>query len=141
MIRAALQADIPRVVEMGRRFYRESGYAKHLAENPEQMRLLMEQVLAGEGLLVAECDGKLIGMFGYVLFPHFVSGELIAAEVVWWMEPEHRGNGLKLLHFAEKRARAAGAKRLQMIAPNKQVARVYERLRYEFVEIAYQKAL
>lgn len=141
LIRSARKSDIPRVIEMGRRFYRESGYEKHLAENPDQMRCLAEQVMAANGLLVSECGGELTGMFGYVLFPHFISGELIAGEVFWWMEPESRGEGLNLLRVAEDKARSAGAKRMQMIAPNKQVARVYERLKYEFVEMAYQKTI
>jgi GNAT superfamily N-acetyltransferase len=80
-------------------------------------------------------------MLGYVLFPHFLSGELVAGEVFWWVEPGFRGEGLKLLRAAETRSRAAGAKYLQMIAPNDRVAAVYKRLDYSFVEAAYQKLL
>jgi hypothetical protein len=30
-------------------------------------------------------------MLGYVIFPHFLSGELVAGEVFWWVEPEDTG--------------------------------------------------
>jgi GNAT superfamily N-acetyltransferase len=62
-------------------------------------------------------------------------------EVFWWVEPEHRGEGVKLLREAEKRAKHAGAQTMQMIAPTDKVAGLYQRFGYEFVEAAYQKSL
>lgn len=141
MIRAAYLGDIPRLVEMGQRFHRETAYSDHLKANPEQMRMMAEKILKDDGWLVSERDGQICGMIGIVLFPHFLSGEMIAGEVVWWVEPEYRGEGVKLMRAAEKRAKASGAKRMQMIAPTDQVAAVYRRLGYDFVESAYQKTL
>lgn len=141
MIRTATREDIPRIVEMGLRFHRESTYRNHLSSNPEQIGLLAEKVMTSGICLVSEQNGVVCGMIGVVLFPHFISGELIAGEVAWWVEPEHRGSGLKLMREAERRAREAGATKMQMIAPNAHVAAVYERLSYEFVESAYQKTL
>ncbi|KKL26893.1 hypothetical protein LCGC14_2390670, partial [marine sediment metagenome] len=40
MIREATPDDIPRLVEMGRRFVSESSYKEVISENPEQMGLL-----------------------------------------------------------------------------------------------------
>jgi GNAT superfamily N-acetyltransferase len=141
LIRAGCSLDVPRLVEMGRRFRASTDYHRHLTENPGKMAELAEQLCVLGGLLVSEREGQLVGMFGYVLFPHFLSGEVIAGEVFWWVEPEHRGEGLKLLRAAEKRAKEAGAQRMQMIAPTDQVGAVYERCGYEFVESAYQKTL
>ena len=42
-------------------------------------------------------DGAIVGMLGFIIHDHFISGEKVAGEVFWWMEPEHRGDGLKLL--------------------------------------------
>jgi histone acetyltransferase (RNA polymerase elongator complex component) len=61
--------------------------------------------------------------------------------VEWWVEPEHRGAGVRLVREAEKRAKEAGAQRIQMIAPTKQVGAIYERLGYAFIESAYGKRL
>jgi RimJ/RimL family protein N-acetyltransferase len=141
-IRPATHADIPPMVELGRHFLRQSPYAKHLAESPEQMTKLGEFLLGGAGgMLCAERGGKIVGMLGYVIHDHFISGEKSAGEVFWWVEPEHRGDGLRLLVRFEAVARAAGAKKLQMIAPDERVAALYARLGYHYLETSFQKAL
>jgi GNAT superfamily N-acetyltransferase len=141
MIRLAVDSDVPRLVEMGLRFLRESSYARHLSENPQQMAELAGQLVTSGCVLVSERDSQIVGMLGYVLYPHFLSGELVAGEVFWWVEPEFRGEGVKLLRDVERRAKAVGARRMQMISPTDQVAAVYQRCGYEFVEAAYQKTL
>lgn len=141
MIRLACEADIPRLVEMGLRFRRESEYRDVLAENAEKMRELATQLAKSGCLVVSEREGRLVGMLGYVLFPHFLSGELVGGEVFWWVEPECRGEGLKLLRAAEDRARSHGAKNFQMIAPNERVGSLYRRLGYKPVETSFQRAL
>lgn len=141
MIRTATGADIPRVVEMGLRFLAETKYGEHAPANPAQMAKTVEYLLASGGVLVSERAGELVGMIGYALFPHFISGELVAGEVFWWVEPEFRGEGVKLLLAAEIRAKDSGAVKMQMIAPDDKVAALYERLKYTFIESAYQKPL
>jgi GNAT superfamily N-acetyltransferase len=141
MIRLATLADIPRIVEMGLRFRESSDYKNHIVANTEQITKLSELVIAQEGCLLSERDGKVCGMIAVYLFPHFISGELIAGEVVWWVEPEYRGEGIKLVREAERRARAKGAVKMQMIAPTEQVARIYERIGYDYIESAYQRDL
>lgn len=141
MIRPATTSDVPRLIEMGERFRSSSTYNKYLAENSEQMRRFAEKIIDGDGLLVSERSGKIVSMLGFVVFPHFMSGETTGGEVFWWVEPEHRGEGLKLLRAAEKCARSVGAKRFQMIAPSEDVEKLYELMGYEYVESTYQKML
>jgi GNAT superfamily N-acetyltransferase len=126
---------------MGQRFRQETEYSQHVGENPEQMAMLGAKLIEGNGLLISERNGVVVGMIGYIVFPHFISGEIVAGEVFWWVEPEHRGEGPKLLREAEKRVAAAGAKRMQMIAPNERVGKLYERFGYSFVESTYQRTL
>ena len=133
-VRSATLADIPRLVEMGQRFRAESSYSKYLADNPDRMAELAKMLLVGDGLLCAERDDKVIGMLGFIIHDHFISGEKVAGEVFWWMEPEHRGDGLKLLEETKRRAKAVGAKYLHMIAPSERVSRLYKILGYEWVE-------
>jgi RimJ/RimL family protein N-acetyltransferase len=137
-IRLATEKDIPRLVEMGRRFRSESTYSKYLADNPERMAQLGRQLLEKDGLLLAERDGVIVGMLGFIVHTHFISGEVVAGEVFWWMEPEFRGDGLKLLDETKRRAHLAGAKYLHMIAPSERVSRLYRHLGYEFVESTFQ---
>lgn len=141
MIRNATEADIPRLVEMGCRFRQESSYAKVLTENPEQMAKLGRILLASDGLILSEREGKITGMMGFIVHDHFLSGERVAGEVFWWVEPEYRGDGLRLLKEAERRAKLAGASQMQMIAPTEQVEMVYLRFGYHYVEATYQKTL
>lgn len=129
------------MVEMGRRFREHSTYAKFLADNPEKMAELGRNLLKQGGILVAEKDGQIVGMLGYILHEHFISGEKFCGEVFWWVDEQHRGPGVELLKAAESAARAAGAKQMQMIAPTKRVEAAYRYLGYQYVEATYQKAL
>ena len=98
-------------------------------------------LISQNGLLIAERDGVIVGMLGFIIHAHFISGEKIAGEVFWWTEPEHRGDGMRLLKEMERRAREAGCKYMQMVSPTEKVAKFYERLGYEFMESTYQREL
>src|SRR5476651_1377594 len=124
-IRLATVEDIPQMVAMGVKFNNQSSYSRHLKVDEEKIAAIGKQLIEGEGLLVSENQEKITGMIGYIVYRHFMSDEIIAGEVFWWVEPEHRGAGIKLLKEAEDRARQRGAKKMQMIAPTDQVAKVY----------------
>lgn len=141
LIRLATLADIPRLVEMGQEFRRQTSYSNHLADNPAKMAETAGQLIEKQGVLVLERDDQVVGMLGFLVFPHFLSGENVAVEIFWWVDPQHRGRGLALIREAERRAKSSGAKQIQMIAPNDQVAAIYRRMRYQFVEATYQRTL
>jgi len=90
----AMHADIPRCVEMGARFFRDSGQsggfvADHFADT---LASLIEQDRAA--LIVSDR-----GMIGGVLVPSFCNRDwLIAVELFWWAED---GQGLRLLRAFE----------------------------------------
>ena len=143
MIRPATIEDIPQIVSMGRAFLSSTPYREALVENIDQIaatsRFLIESD-QGVIFVVDEQDG-LSGMIGMLLFRHHFSGELVAGELVWWMDHEHRGTGVRLLKQAEQWAARNGAQRIQMIAPNEDVGRIYQRLGYAPIETAYQRTL
>lgn len=92
-------------------------------------------------VFVSERDGALTGMIGICVYPHPISGLLTATEMFWWVEPAHRGHGLRLLTIATTWAKAAGAVEIQMIAPTPAVGRLYTRLGYTQFETAYARTL
>lgn len=142
-VREATAADVPALVAMGERFV-DDVYPGLLRPNVEQFaRLAAHLIVDGNSLLLVADDGAgPVGMFGGMVYPHPMSGERIAAELFWWMNPEARGvAGVKLLHRAEAWARAQGAVVLQMIAPDATVARFYERVGFSPVETTYQRRL
>jgi GNAT superfamily N-acetyltransferase len=128
---------------MGERFLTETVYRGRVAVNPAQMTTLVDGLIAGENgeIFVAEQAGELVGMIGLLVFQHPIAGERTVSELFWWVEPEHRGGGVRLLKRAEQWAREQGAVKLFMVAPTAAVGTLYERLGYEYLEAAYQKAV
>jgi GNAT superfamily N-acetyltransferase len=142
-IRPATLSDIQALLVMGQRFGVTSGYSRWVPHNPTQLRALAERLIteATGVLLVVERAGALVGMIGVVLFPHHLSGALTAGELFFWVSPEHRGVGVRLLRHAEAWARDHGATMMQMVAPTEDVERLYAHLGYERLEVAYVKEL
>lgn len=143
MIRPATADDLPRIVAMGLRFLGDVYAAKMAAPDPERMAQTVDWLLSSDerALFVAEKDGGLTGMIGLFLYQHPMSGERTASEMFWWVEPEHRGTGLRLLNRARAWAKDAGATTLQMIAPTADVEVLYARLGFTRIEVAYARAL
>lgn len=135
--------DIPHLVSMALRFIENSEYHKRFAKNPASIESLISRLIEGnEGLLrISERNGVITGMIGACAYLHPWSGEWIAGELFWWVEPQHRGHGIRLLRQAEQWADDKGCVRFQMIAPNDRVASVYKALGYSKLEECYQKDL
>lgn len=143
-IRPATLRDIGPMVNMGMNFHAASRYAKLINANRKTIEKTLMAMLCADShqIMVADIDGTLVGMLGLCTYPHPVSGEFTAAELFWWVEPEHRGtNGLRLLKKAESWAIRQGVTTLQMIAPTTEVEKLYDRLGYQRVEVNYQKRL
>jgi GNAT superfamily N-acetyltransferase len=142
MIRHASLEDVPALVAMGGEFIASSSYCGRLGDSPEARAALMCRLVEDEAglLLVLDHDGPR-GMLGMVLYPHPLSGETIAGELFWWVDPAHRGHGVALLREAEAWAREHGAVKVQMIAPNDRVARLYQARGYAPLEQVLQKEL
>lgn len=141
-IRCATTADVPRIVEMGATFLRESSYAMFL-KNADQLTALAHKLIAGDqsAFLLIEKGDRIVGMLGIVAYDHFVSGDRTAGEVVYWVETAARGCGVRLLRAAEAWARAHGAVLMQMVSPTPRVDQLYARLGYAPIERVFQRAL
>lgn len=142
VMRRARPEDIPRVVQMGLRFLGEI-YPGQLVPNPDRMARTAAWLLEDDerALFVSEHAGQLTGMIGLFVYEHPMSGERTASEMFWWVEPEHRGHGVRLLKVARGWAKSAGATTIQMVAPGDDVERFYQRLGYTKVETAYLSVL
>lgn len=144
-IREATAQDVPDLVQLGLRFLASTGYAAILAENPTQMRQTAERLITQDDgvVFVSEnAGGDVTGMIGMLLFCHHISGELTAGEVFWYVEPESRGSGLKLVKQAEQWGRTHGATQMHVTAPSHtDVGVLYERLGFHAMEVGYQKRL
>lgn len=136
MIRPGLVEDIPRIVEMGRKFheaggikapYSEDATAKtvqHLIESPEGILLVSEQGMIGGATMQAYCADKW----------------KIAVELFWWCEDRQ---GLKLLRGFEKWAATIGANEVRMTTIHnlEGAARILSRKGYQPTEISHGKVI
>ena len=140
--RPATAADIPALVTLGVQFLTTSEYAPHCPPDAGAITAMFETVIPRGGVFVAEQDGQVVGMIGLLIAPHLYSGQLVANELFWFVDPEARGTaGLRLLAQAEQWARDQGAVRLHMVAPNGRVGRLYRRRGFRFLEAEFGKAL
>jgi hypothetical protein len=138
-IRLAVEADLPRLVEMGQRFREDTRYHRYLTWNSERVLSLLKQCLSREELLVGE-EGEVVGFLAFIIHDHFLSGDRMVSEILWWVEPEHRGEGLKLLEGMKRRGKAKGATHYQAGDPGP-LGVLYRRLKMERVESTWQGTL
>lgn len=141
-IREAVLDDIPHLVVMGLHFIRSYSSAGLIDENPDAIFDMMLSLVDSDQavVFVAETE-KPIGMLGAHLVYHPMSSEFIATELFWWVEPGHRGNGIRLMRAFEDWARDKGAQKLHMTAPNEKTGRVYVSAGFRKLEESYQKDL
>lgn len=141
-IREATTNDVNALVAMGTRFL-DSVYARKIHANADALRSLSVGLLASADavIYVAELGSEIVGMMGLMRYVHPMSGELTASEVMWWVDPERRGSGIRLFRVGEAWAQDSGATVIQMIAPSPEVERFYVRAGYEPVERTYQRRL
>ncbi len=150
MIRPATEQDVPAIVWMAMRALREGPYATIIKENLEVVERLVKNLLGHPQakILIAEREGKARGVMGFVVYNHFYSGEPVAQELIWYIEPEARkmtafgeGAAFELLAEGERQAKQAGAEIMQLTAPSEAIGRIYERRGYKQIEVGYQVRL
>lgn len=144
-MRVANRNDVARIVEMGERFISGTSYRDFLPINRTALDALVSGMIGKTNcvIFVQEKDGQIIGMLGMHIYQHPMSGERVAAEAFWWVEPEHRKSsvGSDLFDHGEAWAKVNAAAKIQMIAPNDRVGALYRARGYTKFEEQYQKAL
>lgn len=145
-LREATVDDLDACVQLGRDFRNSTGYQAALADSPERYRAIGDYLIHNPDgiLLVREVDGHPVGMLGAMVVDHVLSGERVAAELFWFVDPTHRGShGVRLFKAFEQWARDHGATRIQMVQPvwAEMVGELYKTLGYERLEIAWVKQL
>lgn len=147
MIRKATPDDVPAIVEMSRKFYTTTTYNRFTPMCDETVAALARTLIDTGVMLVAEVEGRPVGMVGLFVAPfmfnHAIKG---AYEVVWWVDPDAQGNGAgkALLAAIEPACRKAGCAVIQMVhlsTSPPQAAALYERMGYAHTESSYTKVL
>lgn len=94
-IRLAEDEDVEIVLDMGRKFYSTMEMAKMIPFDDEAAMVQIFKMLDDGFILLGEKDGEVVGMIGCSFFDYpFNSAFRGCAEVMFWIEPEHRGGTL-----------------------------------------------
>lgn len=146
-VRRATEADTQAVLEMGRRFYATTLYARFADYHDETCLRLIGMMRDPGVLLVYESDGELLGMVGLLTAPFLFDARHKAAyEVMWWVDPSAQGNGIgrSLLEAIEPACRESGCVAVQMVhltTSPPQAQALYERTGYSHSETCFTKIL
>lgn len=136
MIRSATEADIPFVMDLGRRFADDAGVTEAVGWDDDSVEALLRVMIADHILLRGERS-----IIGGLVFPHPFSGKIVFQELFW--RSEGVGEGVKLLAEAERLAKARGASRSLMLAVETMpgAERIYERRGYAPAERTFIKEI
>lgn len=143
-IRAPETEDAQALCRMGHAFYKEAGLPGSFSE--EHFINFWQQALNEERgvLLIADAGGGAVGTIAALLYADPNNGELVAQEMFWWVDPEHRdAESGNLMDAYEGWARSVGAKRIVVSAIHgmreRCLERYYEKRGYRPVETNFVK--
>lgn len=143
--RMAVRDDLDSLVAMFRQFVASTQYRRYVGDSAEAVTGFLGSLIVNPcaAIFVAEDAGVVVGMLGVLAYVQPMSGESVAGELFWWLNPEKRGAGGWLLRRAEKWAKAQGAKKMTMVQPadNPRVGEMYQGFGYQQVEVMHQKEL
>lgn len=148
MIRRATPGDVCAIAALGAGFHDLAGWSDvagySAADCEASLRWMIDS--ADAVLLVAECDGDVVGMAGGIAAPlYFNFAHKHGQELFFFIAPEHRGFGGALLDALEAEARVIGCASWQMIALDRvnpeATGRLYQRRGYRASEHSFIKRL
>jgi RimJ/RimL family protein N-acetyltransferase len=146
-VRQATEMDIPQIVDMAGAFFFEMRAVELSFDEESAADTAMKLITSDDGsLIVAEMDGKLVGMAGAIAFSHYMSASnKVAQEMFWWVDKEHRGGivAMRLLRAMEDWAKERGCSSLTMICLpiDSPAEEIYKRTGYRPLERSYIKEL
>ena len=136
MIRRCNEADIPFVMQLGKRFADDAGVTEQVGWDDAAVENLLRTMIADHVLLRGEQS-----IIGGLVFAHPFSGRVVFQELFW--RSEGGGEGIKLLAEAERMAKDMGAVRafFASVASMPGAERIYNRRGYSPAEQNFTKEL
>lgn len=142
-VREATPADVTSIVALARAAWPDSPFKKSPPDD-DLIANAYAQFLAfpnAQGWVLTDGE-SVLGVLGVYLLNHLFTTQKICVQWWWWVYPHARGGqGLKLLHVAEKWAIAHGAEEMHLNATTPEFARLCERMSYNYVETTFGKEL
>lgn len=146
-VREATLEDMPRILELGREFFAESGYKGIIEYDEDSARTTFEGLIASETavILLMEMGGLIVGGAGAMVAPFYMNAnQLVGQEFFWFVSEDFRGTrqALDLFNCLEAWSRSVGAEFFVMIALREnfdKVSKLYERKGYIKTETNFIK--
>lgn len=146
MIEVATQEDLDSVYRLALKFHRESQFPVALDE--EVTYQFVSNALHPDTdirVFVIRYEGEVVGLCAGVVTPLPFSKELVATELMWYVEPEFRGtpSSIKLMKAFEDWAKESGCAVCVMayLETSTNVSNIYKRLGYRPQEHSFIKEL
>ena len=99
----------------------------------------------GVGVVLVDIEQDVLrGAIGGYVSPDVCDGAMTLHEGFWYVYPEHRGSGVKLLKAFTEEGKKRGAERMTMIHLNfngPSLAKLYEREGFKPVQTTYMKEI
>lgn len=90
-------------------------------------------------------DDKPVGYLGMIVTQDINDGAKIAQEAFWYVHPDHRGAGLRLLFHAQAQAKELSCKRMGMVhlldAAGEKLSHIFNRMGFREIEVHYIKEI
>ena len=144
MIREATLTDVEKILDLSAEFWATTQFTE--AYDRDHTRLMVNVCLDQGLLAVLVVDGDIVGFIaGIKSFLLASQQALMATELAWWVDPEHRkgSSGLKLLKFMEKLAQKQGIKYWSMVSMEcsspETAEKIYLSMGYKKSETNYMK--
>jgi GNAT superfamily N-acetyltransferase len=144
MIRVATASDLPAMLGTARKFFVEGKLPMSLVDDVWVANWTAFINMGIGVVLMSEDAGVFHGAIGGLLVNDVNDGSKYLSEMFWYVDPEHRGTGMRLLHQFERAAKDHGATRITMVhlhAINERLGDIYTRLGYHKLETTYTKDL
>lgn len=117
LIRDAVAADIPALLELGALMHQESIYASYDFDRAKVEGLMLALINSRYGILfVSEEDGVIHGGFMGAISPHWFGNDMVASDCALFLAPEHRSGrtGIRLVQHYIQQAQAKGARQITL---------------------------
>jgi GNAT superfamily N-acetyltransferase len=145
MIRQATKNDLPALAQMGLKFVEEGSLPFKIIPKIWVKNWSKFMDMGIGHVLLSTQAGQPTGTIGAFFVPDPNNDEPIMAEAFWYVLPEHRGAGVKLLISLEGLAKRLGAKRLSMVhlhsINSDKLGKLYEARGYKPTESHYIKEI
>lgn len=148
IVREVTEKDIPQIIHLGGRMHEESQYSA-LDFNPATVATMCYQIIDSEDMVgfVAVSGKEVVGMMSADVAPYLYGHELIAKDMLLYVQPEHRGSMafLEMIKEYENWAFIKGAKLVFLSQTSgidvEKVNKLYSRLGYDMVGGIHTKVM